>query len=398
MNILFISQLYPTRPVGDGEIITYALHNFVKHWNKTDPVVVVRPVYLYLSQPKHLLKHFRKKIVTIDNVTVIVFPVFKIPKVSYLYAPLYRFLDKYLSKTGFAPGMVVAHYDKSLQIGYRYARRSRLPLIAGLHITPDLLAHEPGFFTRRCGHVLEYASGIACRSSYIDRKINRWFPGYKEKQFIALSGIEDDIIQPLPHAKEKLCQWKTDEHQPGAPPGNVSIITVCRLIEIKKIHTVLEALAALDSRVDWTYTLIGDGEERPRLEALASELQIKDRVRFLGKMPRQDAVLELKKSHIFVMVSVLETFGLVYLEAMATGNIVICGEGEGIDGIIEHGKNGFLSPPAQSQPLTRLLDDIIINQSHQTLSTLLDQAHNTIGRFTHHTTAQYYLDQIKDRQ
>ena len=53
-------------------------------------------------------------------------------------------------------------------------------------------------------------------------------------------------------------------------------------------------------------------------------------------------VITLGQSDVFVLPSVNETFGMVYLEAMSQGCIPIGTSGEGIDGIIENGKNGYL--------------------------------------------------------
>ncbi|UCH98481.1 MAG: glycosyltransferase family 4 protein [Candidatus Aminicenantes bacterium] len=394
MNILFISSLYPSTTDADARGITFALHSLVKYWNQEGKVIVVRPVYLYLREllaPKpgqQVKKTFKREMISLDGVRVIVFPIFKIPRIAYFYYPLYRYLNKYLKSIGFVPDVVVAHYDKSLHIGYRYSRKRKLPYAAGLHITPDLVDDNPAHFSKRCGKLLEAAAVIACRSGYIYNKVLKWFPGYQEKSFIAFSGIEENLIEEPGVGIKRMKQWKTR--------GKVSIISVCSLIERKKIDTNLRALARLKDKPDWTYTIIGDGEERGRLEALASQLGIKGRVRFKGLMSREEVIQEMKQSHIFVLVSYLETFGLVYLEAMAVGCIVIGAKGEGIDGVIEDQKNGFLSPAGEVEPLKDVLETIILRLPEDKLENILMNSHQTIIRYTDKKAAKSYWQHLED--
>ncbi len=396
MKILFISSLYPAVNDPDNINFTRALHWLVSYWNQQErvQVQVIRPVYLY---PRELIfgekrktgsykKSPRKKIFSLDNVSIIVYPVFKIPKIAYLYYPLYRYLDKYLKSIGFEPDAVVAHYDKSLHIGHQYSRRRNLPLVSGLHITPDLMTDDPKAFTKRCGKILAAAAAIACRSNYIYNKIAAWFPQYREKSFIAYSGIEEDLIQKPGNAIQRMKAWKNN--------GTLSIITVSYLMERKKIDTNLKALAKLKDRIDWTYTIIGDGELRPALETLADQLGIRRQVHFKGVMPRHQVIQLLKQSHIFLLVSYLETFGLVYLEAMACGNITIGSRGEGIDGVIQHEKNGFLSPAGEVESLTTVLEKIIFQLPENRLENILDNAHHTIKQYTDKNAAQNYLDRL----
>lgn len=77
----------------------------------------------------------------------------------------------------------------------------------------------------------------------------------------------------------------------------------------------------------------GDGEERFRLESLVAELGLSDRVRFLGPLSREGVREAMWRANAFVLSSHAETFGVVLIEAMATGLPVIatrCGGPEDI--------------------------------------------------------------------
>jgi len=385
MNILFISTLYPTQPLESNEGVTLALHNLVKRWNQAEDVdiLVIRPVFFYLREIFKKKPFFKEKMIAIDNVKIIVYPVFKIPKLAYFYYPLTRFLKR----NDFKPGLVIAHFDKSLTIGYKFSKAMRLPLIAGLHITIDLSIENPGRFTARCKKVLDFAAAVACRSYVIYRRISQWFPGYKQKSFIAFSGIEKEIITDENLSLKKFQSWGKSQL--------IRFITVSSLIERKKITDILNALALLDKKIRWTYIIAGEGDERKKLEQSARTLGIGDRVEFLGKVSRLEAINLMKKSHVFLLLSKYETFGLVYLEAMAAGNIVIGSKNEGIDGIIEHPENGFLCEPGNINQLKQTIEHIL-SLPGKNVESLIKKAFAVVRNYTEEQAAESYLRHIKE--
>jgi glycosyltransferase involved in cell wall biosynthesis len=97
-------------------------------------------------------------------------------------------------------------------------------------------------------------------------------------------------------------------------PDCFVIATVGRLVRWKRVDAVLRALKAMDEST--VLLVVGDGPERERLEALAVELQVADRVRFVG---RQDPRDYLAAANVFALPSLIESFGLVYVEAMLMG-------------------------------------------------------------------------------
>lgn len=99
-------------------------------------------------------------------------------------------------------------------------------------------------------------------------------------------------------------------------------VTACNLIVGKRVHLLLEAFSKLN-RKDITLEIFGQGAERTRLEQRAKSLKIIDRVRFRGHCTRSELQRTYSKSDCFVLSSVSETFGVVYIEAMAAGLPVI---------------------------------------------------------------------------
>ena len=132
--------------------------------------------------------------------------------------------------------------------------------------------------------------------------------------------------------------------------------------------------------------MIGDGKERKSLE------KIDKNVIFTGRLPHDEVLSKMRDSDIFVLPSVGETFGMVYLEAMASGCITVCTKGDGIDGIIKNGENGFLVAPNSNNVKDTLLN--IKNLSAEELKSLHTNSFNTIKEYTSSLCADRYLQQI----
>jgi len=390
MKILLISSLYPSSPGGHPLERTLALHHLAKHWGRSNEVMVLRPRFFYLGEmfgknKKYGLNEFKRNEFTMNGVKVVVFPILKIPKVAYLYFFLMRFLKSH----AFKPDVVVAHYEKCLSIGATVSRLLKVPLIAGIHAAPDVSEPEPARFADRCGDVLKQASRIACRSPLIFRKMSQWFPHYKEKCFVAASGIETSHIVDNDFARSKLDAWKKE----GKP---LQFVSVCSLIPRKNVAVILNALKEFGDSIEWSYSIIGDGPERGDLQLLAERLGLAHRVRFLGRMPHGEAIGKIKEAHVFVLVSTMETFGMVYLEAMASGTLTVGLKGDGLDGLLLHMENGLLADSPQPEDLLKVLDLAALQLERNRLAQLLDNALDTVSGLTDEEVARRYLEQIRD--
>ena len=120
-------------------------------------------------------------------------------------------------------------------------------------------------------------------------------------------------------------------------------------------------------------TIIGDGKIRRKLEKLNNNAT------FTGWLSPEEVQKQMQKCDVFVLPSVGETFGMVYLEAMSQGCITVCTKNDGIDGIIKDGENGFLTEPTingikdtleKINSLTPAERESLINSGFKTLSTL----------------------------
>jgi teichuronic acid biosynthesis glycosyltransferase TuaC len=151
------------------------------------------------------------------------------------------------------------------------------------------------------------------------------------------------------------------------PPKHSSptIATVANVDPRKRHEDVLRALRHLPAETRWS--VIGDGPERPRLEALARELHLAERVAFLGRLAPSQAMDELARAHVMALPSENEAFGVAYIEALARGVPAIGRAGEsGPEEIARLGGGMLLVPPrdplALAQAIERARSDAALPQ------------------------------------
>ena len=132
------------------------------------------------------------------------------------------------------------------------------------------------------------------------------------------------------------------------------VLGVARLEQQKGQTYLLEAIARIPEA---TLVLVGDGPDRAQLETQARELEICDRVRFLGY--REDVADLLASCDVFVLPSLFEGLPLSVLEAMAAGKPVIATKIEGTTEAIVDGETGLLVPPRNSRALANAIHQLI---------------------------------------
>ncbi len=101
------------------------------------------------------------------------------------------------------------------------------------------------------------------------------------------------------------------------------LISMARLLHWKGLHLGLRAFARANIP-NSEYWIVGDGRERQRLQALAQSLEIGDRVKFWGRLPRHETLAKLAESDVLLHPSLHDSGGWVCLEAMAAGRPPIC--------------------------------------------------------------------------
>jgi len=184
-------------------------------------------------------------------------------------------------------------------------------------------------------------------------EMRRDYPGLKPSQAL-LGRIGVDTRQWVP---------ATQYGSNGQAPGAIRLMTVGRLDTCKGHDDLLRAVKLLvDSGKDVSLRIAGAGPEREALEQLRAELGLTDRVQFMGSLPENRVIEELKAADLFVLASHAEPLGVVFMEAMALAVPTIGTAAGGVGEIISNGSDGLLVPPknpaALSVAIATLMSDL----------------------------------------
>ena len=201
--------------------------------------------------------------------------------------------------------------------------------------------------------------------------------GTPKFSFRCMSGIPDYYTQNIPIRDGSF---------------HNSFVQVGLLIERKHPDKVIEAIHSLYNN-DYSLNIIGDGLMYDELSVLIERLGISANVHLLGRLPRTEVISILDASDVFVLISSNEVFGLAYIEAMARGCIVIASRGEGMEGIIRDGENGFFCEAGNTDELAVIIDNIrhLSNSARKRIS---DAAIQTSRELTDTAVARKYIDTV----
>ena len=276
---------------------------------------------------------FENQIKIIDGVEIILLRYFSISNYGEKHFNTNRAIDSIkLSKDkifrDFVPDIIHAHtFGFDSDIGAWLKKRFEIPLVVTTHGSDTSLLVENKEYTR----LKEYADKadyIVAVSTALANKLK--LCATNTPISVILNGF---AIQNMHNNLNSI------KH-------SFSLLQVGHLIEQKKFDITIKAVSKWhEIHSEVTLTIIGQGVKRDELEKMCRELGIFESIRFLGQVPNEVVLQEMAHSQFFVMPSVREGFGIVYLEAMASGCITIGTKGEGIADFIIDGYNGFLVPP-----------------------------------------------------
>ncbi len=243
----------------------------------------------------------------------------------------------------------LVHAHAALPCGHAAALLSRklgVPFVVTVHGLDVFFTNQvSGPLGQWCKRVSGWVYESAARTICISEKVrNRVLQGVSASTVVVYNGVDAKLFSP-----------------PGASVPN-SILCVGNLIPIKGQELLLRALPDVRKKFPGVICdFIGDGPERSRLEQLARELKIAESIRFCGRKSRAEVAAAMAGCTLFALPSRYEGLGCVYLEAMAAGKAVIACAGQGIDEIVEHGRNGWLVEPDSVPALTGALTHLLQN-------------------------------------
>ena len=233
----------------------------------------------------------------------------------------------------------VIHAQVSFPAGYvamRLSAESGIPYVISEHMGPFPFRH----FVRGGQVVADVALPLrqARRVTAVSRSLAR--------------SIEDSVgvrAQVVPNG------INTEFFSPGPPrSGPFVFLTVGHLEHQKGIDVLLHAIARLGATPDVRFRFAGDGSQAATYRALAGSLGISGCIDWLGALDRAGVRDAMRACDCFVLASRHESFGIVYVEALATGKPVIATRSGGPEDLVHEG-NGMLVPVEDVEALAEAL-------------------------------------------
>ena len=174
-----------------------------------------------------------------------------------------------------------------------------------------------------------------------------WFPGLYR---VIPNGVDIDRFRPSVAA---FPEWRDEDH--------VNLLFVGRLDPRKGLHHLIAAMPAIVKGTNGRARLlvVGDSYLRPKLAA-SVPAGARDHVVFLGHVPSADLPRWYATGDIFVSpASGNESFGIVLIEAMASGRPVVASDIPGYRSVVTPGVNGVMCPPADVPALAAAIVDLV---------------------------------------
>lgn len=396
-NILLITNIYPNNDPEYGG--TAVCHSFTTEWVKLGYNVRVvhfdslfpRPYYwvgklfneriqaktgtvAYTKTPRKPTRY------SVDAVPVIFVPLRKyVPHKApsqWQTERAFRYVVNELGKDGFTPDIITAHFVLP-QLQFMPLFKKQYPIARTCLVFHGPWGLLPQFYPKNYKELMPSVDVWGFRSLAFQQSFEKQF-GNDKPMFLCHSGIPEKYIEAVDKDFAK---------------GVKRFAFVGSLYELKNVDVTLRALhKAMDGK-EYTFDIVGSGAEDDNLHRLVEELGMGDHVVFHGQMKRDDAQNIVRNADCFVMVSSREAFGLVYVEAMAKGCIVIGTEGQGIDGIVKHNENGFLCKARDVDGLARTIVKITTLSSEE-LYSISKKAIDTASELTDRKVAEHYINSI----
>ncbi len=255
------------------------------------------------------------------------------------FGALRQIRDELLDRVhGFAPDLVHMTWMGPCGIFYHQLQdRHSLPtlLTLGQHLRGDL---SPDSLR---GRTLRRATWVAACAAWMRRSLLAQVPELGPRSSVVYHAVPPAPASDLAAAEPQL-------------------LCLGRLVSSKGFDLALRAFAVVAGQYPRARMVVaGDGPERGRLEAVAADLGVGQRVRFLGRVSPADSGALIAQSTLVLMPSHEETFGLVALEAAQQGRPIVASDVEGLAEVVADGETGLLVAPGDAAALARAISELL---------------------------------------
>lgn len=221
-----------------------------------------------------------------------------------------------------------------------------LKVVLTLHGTDITLVGNNASFKPVTKMSIEKADAVTVVSQFLSEETMRQFAIKREPTIIY------NFIDPERHELEPcLCIPQCMEQ------SQKTIMHISNFRPVKRLRDVMEIFANIAKAVDSRLILVGDGPDTSVAREMGQQLGLLDRIEFVGIVDRVASLLAC--ADLFLLPSSTESFGLVALEAMASGVPVIASDVGGIPEVVEHGRTGYLAPVGDVDAMSSYAIDLL---------------------------------------
>lgn len=275
---------------------------------------------------------------TIDGVKVyaINIPIGRIPEPLKLKMRIWglNIIYKKILKEQGKPDLMHAHFAYMGYVASMVKEKLNLPMVMTEHLSKIIQEKMDKHLKHIANTAYRSADALITVSPALQKVIKKRFN-------------HDALYVP------NIVDTKLFYYTPKEASNTFQFTSIGSLITSKRIDLIAEAFAKVfKNNKNVKLTIFGEGPEKAKVEELIKKLSIEDQVQLMGQQSREKIANHLKKSDCFVLPSQYETFGVAYIEALASGVPVIATRCGGPEAFINE-SNGIMIPVDDSNELIR---------------------------------------------
>lgn len=278
------------------------------------------------------------------------YPLFEFPLYSLALASKMVEVAEYENLDLFHVHYAIPHASSAFLARQMLKGKIDIKIITTLHGTDiTLVGLEPSFLPL-VKFSIEQSDGVTAVSRFLKEKTLTQYDISKDIIVIP-NFVDTNLFKP-----NSDCTFRKNV----ASKGEKILVHTSNFRQVKRVTDTIRIFDIVQKELPSKLILVGDGPDRSECERLARQLNLTDKIKFLGK---QDGLVEiLTASDIFLIPSQSESFGLAALEAMACGLPVVSSSVGGLPELVGHNETGYIAEIGDIDRMAKYAVDLLTNE------------------------------------